>query len=164
MRPWLPRGEFAISGLSTAKFLSNAEAELTKLSQAPLPSTNPFAYLRVKKTPLPGFSFHAMRRTATKCPWLVVKATVEETSDGVRCVYRTQYSTISLFLFFGEAAIFLLFPVQVLASYIFGWRLSFAWWEYGVAALSPAVWYWLIQDGRRDAERAIEEVRKRVGE
>jgi len=83
---------------------------------------------------------------------------------GVVCTYRTRYSVISLLLLLGVTVVFLAFPLQVVGTSVFGWHLSFAWWEYVVAVVSPLVWLWLVQDGRKDARRVVTEFQRRLGE
>ena len=162
MSSWFPRGEFPVPDKSVQKALARAEKAINGIAKGT--EGVPCAWGRVHNGGNAGFSVHAMRRTATRLPWMVVHFAFHEHPAGVVCSYRTRYSVMSLLLLLGVSVVFLAFPLQVAGTSVFGWHLSFAWWEYVVAVLSPLVWLWLVQDGRNDARRVITEFQRRLGE
>ncbi|OQB39667.1 MAG: hypothetical protein BWY06_01548 [Candidatus Latescibacteria bacterium ADurb.Bin168] len=162
MSSWFPRGEFPASEKSVQKALARAERAINGIAKGA--TGVPCAWGRVHNRGNPGFSVHAMRKTATRLPWMVVHFAFHGHPRGVVCTYRTRYSVISLLLLLGVSVVFLAFPLQVAGTSVFGWHLSFAWWEYVVAVVSPLVWLWLVQDGRKDARRVVTEFQRRLGE
>lgn len=159
MPSWFPRGEFTIPEKSAQKTLTRVESAFAEFEKRRLEL--PFAWGRVKKGEKPGFTLHAMRRNRTRFPWMVLHFMLEESGKEVRCTYRSRYSLISLSLLLVITVIFLAFPLQIAGTFVFGWHLTFLWWEYGLAAVSPLVWLWFIQTGRGDAERMVEEMQRR---